>query len=148
MRVFFSCATLATVLIPSVLAAQTSPLTEADALARLSPASPRVAAIRASIDIARADLAAASRWPKPRLSITREAVAGVAEHMTTVLQPLPLTGRRNLEIKAASALVDASASRADDEMRRARAELRRAFSDLRAAQIREREMGRARDRLS
>jgi cobalt-zinc-cadmium efflux system outer membrane protein len=148
MRVFLSYAALTVVLLPSTLAAQTSPLTEADALARLSPASPRVAAIRAAIDIARADLAAASRWPNPRLSITRESVAGVAEHMTTVLQPLPLTGRRNLEIKAASALVDASASRADEEMRRARAELRRAFSELRAAQIRERELSRARDRLS
>jgi len=148
MRVFLTCAALAAVLLPSTLAGQTAPLTEADALAQLSPASPRVAAIRAAIEIARADLAAAGRWPNPRLSITREAVAGVAEHMTTVLQPLPLTGRRNLEIKAASALVDASISRADEEMRRARAELRRAFSDLRAAQIRERELARARDRLS
>jgi cobalt-zinc-cadmium efflux system outer membrane protein len=68
--------------------------------------------------------------------------------MTTVLQPLPLTGRRSFEIKAASALVAASASRADEEMRRARAELRHAFSGLRAAQIRERELSRARDRLS
>jgi outer membrane protein, heavy metal efflux system len=147
MRVFLSCAAFAVALVPSTLAAQPSPLTEADALARLSPASPRVAAIRAAIDIARADLAAAGRWPNPRLSITRESAAGVAEGMTTVLQPLPLSGRRNLEIKAASALVDASASRADEEMRRARSELRRAFSELRAAQIRERELARARDHL-
>jgi cobalt-zinc-cadmium efflux system outer membrane protein len=148
MRAFYLCTALTVVCVPSTLSAQPSPLTETEALARLSPSSPRVAVIRAAIDIARADLAAASRWPNPRLSLTRESVAGVAEHMTTVLQPLPITGRRNLEIKAASAMVESSASRADEELRRARADLRRAFSELRAAQIRERELARARDRLS
>lgn len=148
MRAFYVCAALTAVLVPSALSAQPSPLTEVEALARLSPTSPRVAVIRAAIDIARADLAAASRWPNPRLSVTRESVAGIAEHMTTVLQPLPITGRRTFEMKTASAMVEASASRADEELRRARADLRRAFSELRAAQIRERELARARDRLS
>lgn len=148
MRRFFVCAVLTAFGLPSMLSAQTLPLTEKEALARLSPASPRVVAIRAAIEIAKADLAAASRWPNPRLSFTRESVSGVAEQMTTVLQPLPVTGRRTFEIKAASALVDASTSRADEELRRARAELRRAFAELQSAQIRERELAVARDHLS
>jgi cobalt-zinc-cadmium efflux system outer membrane protein len=123
-------------------------LTESQALARLSPDSPRVRAIRAPIDIARADVLAASRWPNPRITYDREAVSDVTENILMVSQGLPITGRRGLEISAASALVEASTNRADDQMRRARADLRLAFADVRAAQIREREVARARDRLS
>ena len=47
-----------------------------------------------------------------------------------VAQPLPITGRRGFEVSAASALVDASSSRADDEVRRA---ARRPAAGLRAA---------------
>src|SRR5262245_53208743 len=92
-------------------------LSEADALARLSPDSPRVRAIRASVDVVRADVLAAGRWPNPRLTFNRESVAGITENMVTVTQPLPITGRRGLEVDAASALVEASARRADEEIR-------------------------------
>jgi outer membrane protein, heavy metal efflux system len=122
-------------------------LSEADALAKLSPESPRVKAIRAQIDIARAEVIAASRWPNPRVTYDRESVAGVTEGMTTVMQPLPITGRRGLETRAVSALVDAASQRAGDDMRRARADLRLAYAALQASQTRERELGRARDRL-
>jgi cobalt-zinc-cadmium efflux system outer membrane protein len=44
-------------------------------------------------------------------------------------------------------LVEASSSRVDDEVRRARADLRLAFAQLVAAQVRERELTAARDRL-
>ena len=44
------------------------------------------------------------RWPNPRVTFNREAVAGVTENMVTVTQPLPVTGRRGLESSAASAL--------------------------------------------
>jgi len=64
-----------------------------------------------------------------------------------VAQPLPITGRRRLEMQAASALVDASATRADDVIRRARADLRVAFAQLVAAQAREQQLTAARDRL-
>ena len=81
MRSVVLCAALAAVILPSNAGAQSLPLTEAEALARLSPASPRVRAIRASIDVARADVLAAGRWPNPRITFDREAVAGVTENM-------------------------------------------------------------------
>jgi cobalt-zinc-cadmium efflux system outer membrane protein len=147
MRSVVLCATLAALTLPSNAGAQSLPLTEADALARLSPASPRVRAIRAAIDVARADVLAAGRWPNPRVTFDREAVAGVTENMTMVSQALPITGRRGLEVQAASALVDATSSRADEALRRARADLRLAFAQLVAAQIRERELTASRNRL-
>ena len=147
MRTVVLCAALAAALVPSNAGAQSFPLTEAEALARLSAASPRVRAIRAGIDVARADVLAAGRWPNPRLTFDREAVAGITENMTMVSQALPITGRRGFEVQAASALVDATSNRADDDVRRARADLRLAFAQLVSAQIREREFAASRDRL-
>src|SRR5213593_2937015 len=147
MRSLVLFATLAAMLLPSWAGAQSLPLTESAALARLSPNSPRVRAIRAAIEVARADVLAAARWPNPRVTFDRESVAGVTEIMTMVSQPLPLSGYRGLQIDAATALVGASSSRVDDELRRARADLRVAFGQLVAAQVRERELARARDRL-
>ena len=103
--------------------------------------------MRAGIDIARADVLAAGRWPNPRVTYDRESVAGITEHMVMVAQPLPITGRRGFEVDAASAMVAATTSRSDDEIRRLRADLRLAFADLVAAQTRERELTAARDRL-
>jgi len=147
MRSVVLCATLAVALLPSRAGAQSLSLTEADALARLSPDSPRVRAIRAGIDVARAEVLAVSRWPNPRVTVDRESVAGVTEYLTMVAQPLPITGRRRLEIQAASALVDASTTRTDDVLRRARADLRLAYAQLVAAQAREQSLTGARDRL-
>jgi cobalt-zinc-cadmium efflux system outer membrane protein len=67
--------------------------------------------------------------------------------MTMIAQPLPITGRRGLEQRAASALVDAASNRTDDAVRRARVDLRLAFAQLVAAQTRERDLTTARDRL-
>ncbi|PYR17368.1 MAG: hypothetical protein DMF94_23910 [Acidobacteria bacterium] len=147
MRSLVLCATLAAMLLPSSAGAQSLPLTESAALARLSPNSPRVRAIRAAIEVARADVLAAGRWPNPRVTFDRESVAGVTENMTMVAQLLPITGRRGFEVQAASALVDASSNRSDDAMRRARVDLRLAFAQLVAAQVRERELATSRDRL-
>ncbi len=154
MRTRTWCVALALVSLSAPVAAQTNArdaaqtvLSEADALARLSAESPRVRAIRAAVDVARADVLAAGRWPNPRATVTREAVAGVTEHMVMVTQALPVTGRRGLEVRAASALVEASQSRADEELRRARAELRAAYAELLSAQVREEELRRSRDRL-
>src|SRR5262245_30990742 len=122
-------------------------LTESDAIARLSPDSPRVRAIRSGIELARADVLTASRWPNPRVYVGRESVVGVSETIASVLQPLPITGQRRFEIQAADALVEATSLRADDAVRRARADLRLAYADLVAAQTRERELRAARDRL-
>ena len=127
-------------------AAQTV-ISEADALARLSSESPRARAIRSAVDVARAVALTVCRWPNPRRTVDGEAVAGVSETLTTVLQPLPITGRRGLERESASALAEATAHRADEELRRTRADLRLAYADLVAAQTRERELTRSRDRL-
>ena len=153
MRTAVLCAALLTAVLPSRAGAQSISLTESDVLARLSPDSPRVRAIRSAVDLARADALAAARWPNPRISVDRESVAGITEVITTVAQPLPVTGRRGLEVQAAAALVDAASRRADDglrrhkDLRRARADLRVAFAQLAAAQIRERELTVASDRL-
>ena len=95
MRIRMYCLAAAMWLIASTAAAQ-GVLTEADALVRLSTESPQVRAIQSALEIAGADALAASRWPNPRLTYDRESVAGVTEHMTTVIQPLPITGRRGL----------------------------------------------------
>jgi cobalt-zinc-cadmium efflux system outer membrane protein len=121
-------------------------LTEAEALARLSPDSARARALRAQVDVARADVAAAGRLPNPRIILSREAVAGIAEDYVTVAQPLPITGRRGLEVQSAEASARATEYRVEDVQRRARAELRSAYSALRRQQLREEELAaRARD---
>ena len=139
---------VAALLIVSVPAASQTVLPEAEALARLSADSPRARAIHAGVDVARAEILNAGRWPNPRLTVDRESVAGVSETLTTVLQPLPVTGRRTLERSAAAATADATASRADDDVRRLRADLRLAYAELAAAQVRERELTRSGERLT
>jgi outer membrane protein, heavy metal efflux system len=131
----------------SVPAAGQTVISEADALARLSTDSPRVRAIRASVELARAEVIAAGRWPNPRVTYNRESVSGVTENMVTVAQALPISGRRDLEVSAASALADARARRADEEIRRVRADLRSAYADLVSAQTRESALATSRDRL-
>src|SRR6185503_10773124 len=147
MRPFLVRALLVVALVPASVGAQTLSLTEAQALAQLAPDNPRVRAINAPVDVARADVLAAGRWPNPRVTYDRESVAGVTEHLAMVGQVLPITGRRPLEVSAASALVDAASGRAGDQVRRLRADLRLAFADLVAAQDRERELTAIRDRL-
>jgi cobalt-zinc-cadmium efflux system outer membrane protein len=147
MRAVVLCAALAAFLAPASARGQVQMVTESEALARLSADGPRARAARAAVELARVDVVAAARWPNPRVTWDRESVAGVTEHMVMVAQPLPITGRRGLDVQAASALVGASSSRADDEIRRLRADLRVSFADLVAAQIREQELTAARDRL-
>ena len=121
-------------------------LSEAAALARLSPDSPRVRAIQRRSTSPRRTSSPLSRWPNPRFTYDRESVAGVTEGMTMVTQPLPISGRRGLETSAANALVDAASQRAGDEMRRARADLIRirGFAGFTNARARNRS---CRDRL-
>jgi len=147
MRSMFVGALLAVSLQPASAGAQTSSLTEAQALAQLTPEHPRVRAISAPIDVARADVLAARRWPNPRATYNRESVAGVTEHIATVGQVFPITGRRPLEVSAATASVEAASSRAGDQLRRLRTDLRLAFAELVAAQDRERELTATRERL-
>lgn len=147
MRALLVRAVLAVAVLPASAGAQTLSLTESQALARLSSESPRVQALRAAVDVARADVLAAGRWPNPRVTFNREAVAGITENMLMVSQPIPVTGRRRLDVEVATVRVEASASRAEDQIRRLRADLRLSFNDLWLAQTRERELARSRDRL-
>ena len=147
MRALVVRAVLAAAVLPAGAGAQTLSLTESQALVRLSIESPRVQAVRAAVDVARAEVLAAGRWPNPRVTFNRESVAGIAENMLMVAQVLPVAGRRRLEVGAASARVGAASSRADDQVRRLRADLRLAFTDLWTAQARERELARSRDQL-
>jgi cobalt-zinc-cadmium efflux system outer membrane protein len=148
MRTFVVCAALAAVLMPATARAQAVSLTESEILAQLGSESPRVQAVQATVDVVRADILAAARWPNPRVTFNREAVAGVAENMLMVSQVLPITGRRGLDVSAAAARVEASSHRAEDHIRRIRADLRLAFTDLWAAQEREQELTHNRDRLA
>ena len=147
MRVLVVRAALAAVLLPASVGAQTLSLNESQALSRLSDESPRVRAAHAAVDVARADVVSAGRWPNPRVTFNRETVSGVAETYLTVAQALPVSGRRQLEVCAATARVEATSRRVDDRLRRLRADLRLAFTDLWTAQARERELASSRDRL-
>jgi outer membrane protein, heavy metal efflux system len=147
MRIALFCAALTAAMVPVSARAQSPALTESEAMARLSADSPRVRAIRAAIEVARADVLAAGRYLNPRITVDREAVSGNTEYLTRVGQVLPVTGYRGLQVQAASLMVEAVTSRADEEIRRARADLRLAFAQLIAAQTRERELAAARDRL-
>src|SRR5439155_11280730 len=105
MRRAVICVALAAAVMPASVGAQSITLTESDALARLSTDSPRARAVRAGIDVARVDVLSAARWPNPRVTSDRESVAGVTENIVMVAQPLPITGRRGLDVQAASSLV-------------------------------------------
>jgi cobalt-zinc-cadmium efflux system outer membrane protein len=134
------CAALAVAIGPGSAGAQSIVLTESDALARLSTDSPRVRAIESTIELARADVLAAARMPNPRLTIDRESVAGVTEYLMMVAQPLPVTGRRGLEVESANASVASATNRVSDDRRRLEADLRLTFAELLSAQVREREL--------
>jgi hypothetical protein len=128
MRTAVLCAALAACLMPLGAGAQSLTLTESEALARLSADSPRMRAIRAGLDVVGVDVLSAARWPNPRVNWDRQSVAGVSENLITVSQPLPITGRRDFDVQAASARVAAATSRTNDESRRLRADLRVAFA--------------------
>ena len=144
-RVAFASATLVAWGLP--VRAQTV-LSEAEALARFSADGVYARAARAGVDVARAEEHQAGQWPNPIVSFGREGAAGVAETITSVAQPLPVTGRLGLERRAAAALVLAAEGRAYDVVRRARADLRLAYAELASAQGREAELARTRERLT
>ena len=147
MRTLVLSAALVAGVVPASAGAQTLPLTESQLLAQLAPESPQVRAARAGVDVALAEGLAAGRWPNPRITFNREAVAGISEYMVMVSQVLPITGRRGLDVSAAAARAEAASSRADTRLRRLRADVRLAFTDLWAAQVRERELARSRDQF-
>ena len=89
MRTRTWCVAGALLCLASPAVAQTV-LSEADVLAQLSADSPRLRAIRAAIDVARADVEAARRWPNPRATYNRESVAGVTDIWSRCRNHCPL----------------------------------------------------------
>ena len=146
MRALLLCFLATTVLAP-LAGAQTLTLTEAEAIARLDPQGPQVRAVRASVDLARATELAAGRWPNPRFTFNRESVAGIAEMMFLVTQPLPLTGQRDLDVSVAAARTVATSYRADAYARRLQADLRLAFARVWLAQTHVEELTRVHDQV-
>ncbi len=118
---------------------QASPLlelTEAAALARVSPDSLTVRRLAAQGLTAEFDLGTARALPNPRVSIGYEPVLGVGERFAIVSQALPVTGRRQHEVRAAELRLEAANLRAEDVRRRVDGEVRLAFATLLAAQRR------------
>ena len=135
MRALRFCVLLTVAFVP-LANAQTLMLTEAEALARLTPNGPQALAMLAEVELSRAAELDAGRWPNPRVIYNRESVVGVTENILMVAQPLPLTGLRGLSVDAAEARTAASQDRADEALRRLRADLRHAFTDVWLAQVR------------
>jgi cobalt-zinc-cadmium efflux system outer membrane protein len=148
MRTFLVCAAAAAFTMTGTASAQSVTLSESEVLRQLSTENPRIQAARAGVEVVRADVLAAGRLPNPRVTYNREAVAGVSENMVMVSQTLPVTGRRRFDVNAATARVAASSQRAEDQIRRIRADVRLAYTHVWAAQERERELARSRDRLN
>jgi outer membrane protein, heavy metal efflux system len=112
-------------------------LTEADALARMMAADPRVRAARARIDEVRAEQHERVRWPNPFVTFSREASAGLEDLFLTARQEVPLSGRRGHLRIAGSLAIDAADAMAASQIRDLQAALRRSFTTLLAAQERE-----------
>ena len=118
-------------------------LTEAEAVERVSLESPRARAIRAQVDVARADVSAAGLWPNPRATYSREAVAGATEQYVLFSQVIPITGRRGLASDSAGQALRAAELRAGDVHRRLRTAARRAFVALSVEETRVRQLEQA-----
>ena len=148
MRAVVLCAALAAAVVPSSAGAQSLSLTESEALARLSADSPRVRAIRAG-DRRRArrraggrPLAESAGHVRPRIGRRRhrehdDGGAAAADHRPARARRAGGVGAGRRRARAAPTTRCAAL----------RADLRLAFAQLVAAQVRERELTAARDRL-
>jgi outer membrane protein, heavy metal efflux system len=112
-------------------------LTEADALARMMAADPRVQAARARIDEVRAEQDERTRWPNPFVTFSREESAGLEDVFLTARQEVALSGRRRHLRAAGTLAIDAADAGATSQIRELQALLRRSFTTLLVAQERE-----------
>jgi outer membrane protein, heavy metal efflux system len=122
-------------------------LTEADALARMMLADPRVRAFRARIEQERAEQSERTRWPNPIAAFSREHVAGTGDVFLTARQELPFPGRRGHLRAAGTLAVEAADADAAFQIRELQAALRRSFTMLLAVQEREMVLTRAVEEL-
>jgi outer membrane protein, heavy metal efflux system len=123
-------------------------LTEADALARMMAADPRIEAARARIDEVRSEQHERTRWPNPFVTFSREEAASLQDLFLTARQEVPLSGRRGHLRAAGDLAVDAASAVALSEMRALQATLRRSFTTLLVAQERESVLRRSVEELA
>lgn len=129
--------------LPALARAQTDPVHIEEVVLWAREQSPRALALRASVEVAEADVDLASVYPNPRLSYvgmgrargTSQAING-SQHQVWLDLPLLVGGQRGARRRAAEAAADAT--RADVEVALLAIEIdaRRAFVALVAAQDR------------
>lgn len=113
-------------------------LSEAEVLARFERESPQARALRARVNITRAETRAWSLPENPAVSYTREDAASAKDDFLLVQQSLPVTGRLGLMRDAGKAAVRASEADSRFELVRLRSAVRLAFYELLLAQQRTR----------
>lgn len=127
------------------VAAEGTPLDEAEAVRRALARPALEQQLRARLDLARADASSARRWPDPEVSWSHEQVrsGGVTEREDVALlsQRLDLSGRRGLRADAADRRVEAASADAALLRLEVEAEARHAFA---AALAQERKVSAAR----
>jgi outer membrane protein, heavy metal efflux system len=113
------------------------PLTEAEALARMMLADPRVPAVRARIEEVRAEHADRTWWSNPSGTFSREHAGDTGDLFLMARQEVPLSPRRGHLRAAGTLAVDAAGADATFRLRELHAALRRSFAALLVAQERE-----------
>jgi outer membrane protein TolC len=120
-----------------------SRLTEAEALKRFVSSDPRIRALEAQIDQARATQAERVLWPNPSVTYSRESVSNAHDTFLLARQEMPISGRRARLHVAAERAVEVAQAEARVETLRLQAELREAYTALVLAQERERTIRQA-----
>jgi len=120
--------------------AQPAEITADQAVALYRERSPRLAASRAAIDVAAADLEDARVYPNPTLSLATTNIVqgqdtfGHSQETVGLDVPILIGGQRGHRARAADARIAARRAEVDGEQARAELEIRRRFVALLAAQ--------------
>jgi len=123
-----------TLLGPARLASQQ--LSEKEALTRFGDENQRARALRARVEVARAETRVRTLLPTPSISYSRED-AITKEHYLLVEQRIPVSGRLGLLRRAGDAAVNVQKEQSNHELHQLRSDLRLAFYELLLAQQRE-----------
>jgi cobalt-zinc-cadmium efflux system outer membrane protein len=126
----YACIALATTILISVQEGAAQGLTEKELLRRFAEESPRARALKAGVEMVRAEMRGRSLPPNPTVGYSREDAAGSKENYLLVGQSLPLSGRLGLLRRAGDAAVNAQREQSSHSLQQLRADLRLAFYDL------------------
>lgn len=147
---FFLAAVLASAA-HAAAAQEPLPLDEEEAVRRSLARPALEQQLRARVDLARADVRSARRWPSPEASWSHEQLrtggATEREDVALLSQRLDLSGRRGLRGDAAERRVEAAEAEAALLRLDAEWEVRRAFADALAGERRTAVLGAAAERL-